>query len=267
MSHCLPEPQLEAEAEALLDDVFSRLEEPLPPRCLPPAGQPLALARSVPEPGAMVVLAYNPAPLMPVMPPPYHPETILTAAFVDTPAERPTPWWVWLGLGTLVMLGTWYGRQYWQAARTPAPAEPPHQEFVTYLERALAQIPERSTPQPSPATNPKPPEPPAVPPPPPVTVMPIPQAPVITAPASLPAQPTAPVAKPSPRPTLTLIGLLQMGAGSIAMFQVGDTTQQVNVGGQVGQSGWQVKEVREQEVVLTRAGQTRTLIVGQALTD
>jgi Tfp pilus assembly protein PilP len=58
-----------------------------------------------------------------------------------------------------------------------------------------------------------------------------------------------------------------MGAGSIAMFQVGDTTQQVHVGGQVGQSGWQVKEVREQEVVLTRAGQNRTLIVGQALTD
>jgi Tfp pilus assembly protein PilP len=58
-----------------------------------------------------------------------------------------------------------------------------------------------------------------------------------------------------------------MGAGSVAMFQVGETTQQVSVGSEVGQSGWQVKEVREQEVVLARGGQNRTLIVGQAVTD
>ncbi len=269
MSHPLPEPQLEAEAEALLDDIFSRLEEPLPPRCLPPASQPLTLARPLPEPGAMVVLACNPAPLVAVTHPPYDPETILTAAFVDTPAARPTPWWLWLGLGTLVMLATWQGRHQWQAAQTPAPQEPSHQGFITYLERALVQIPERtSAPTPTTATV-NPPGMATLPPPPPVTVLPIPQAPVITAPVSLPASPaaTTPAAKAAPRATVTLIGLLQMGAGSVAMFQVGETTQQVSVGSQVGQSGWQVKEVREQEVVLARGGQNRTLIVGQAVTD
>ncbi|MEN9271885.1 MAG: hypothetical protein Q6K18_01765 [Gloeomargarita sp. DG_1_5_bins_55] len=259
------EPRLEAEAEALLDEVFARLEEPLPPRCLPPAGQPLALARAIPEPGAMVVLACNPAPLIPATQPLSNPETILTAAFVDSPAERQTPWWLWLGLGVVVMLATWQWRQHGQTASvTPAP-EPTHEEFIAYLERSLAQIPDRpAKPSPSP-TQAKPPEPAALPPPPPVTVLPIPQAPVITAPVSLPA-PT-PAQKPAARATVTLIGLLQMGANSVALFQMGDVTQQVSMGEQVGQSGWFVQEVREREVVLTRGGQNRTLIVGQEVTD
>ncbi|APB33104.1 hypothetical protein GlitD10_0790 [Gloeomargarita lithophora Alchichica-D10] len=271
MSHSLPEPHLEAEAEALLDDIFARLEEPLPPRCLPPASQPLALVRPIPEPGALVVLACNPAPLVPVTPRPYNPETILTAAFVDTPAAPPTPWWLWLGLGTLVMVATWQGRHQWHAAQTPVPSEPTHQEFITYLERALTQIPELTTaPAPPAKAGTQPPGLASLPPPPPVTVLPIPQAPVITAPVAFPASPTAPAPvapKPVPRSTPTLIGLLQMGAGSVAMFQIGEATQQVSVGSQVGQSGWQVKEVREQGVVISRAGQNRTLIVGQTISD
>ncbi len=263
MSQPLSEPQLEAEAEALLDDIFSRLEEPLPSRCLPPAGQPLAVRRPVPESGAMVVLACDPAPVVRVSPPPADPERILTAAFVDDSTQRSTPWWLWLGLGTLVMWGTWQGRQQWQAAQTPSLPEPTHQEFIAYLERALDQIPEKVSPPPTP--NPKPAAMVALPPPPPVTVMPIPAAPVITAPVSSPT-PLPAVPTPS-RPPVTLIGLLQMGANSLALFQLGDTTQQVSVGSQVGQSGWQVKEVREQEVVLARAGQNRTLAVGQALPD
>lgn len=265
------EPQLEAEAEALLDDVFARLESPLPPRCLPPAtqAQPLVLPQPIAEPGAMVVLAYNPAPVVPAAQPPYTPETILTAAFVDTPAERSTPWWLWLGLGVIIMLGTWQWRRQWPTTSTPVVPDTPHQEFIAYLEQSLEKIPERPTPTPTSQPQPSPSSVAPLPPPPPVTVMPIPQAPVIAAPVSLPPTPTAlaPASKPTPRPVATLIGLLQMGENSVAMFQVGEVTQQVNVGGQVGQSGWQVKEVREREVVLARGGQNRTLIVGQDITD
>jgi len=273
MSDSLSEAELVAQAEALVDEVFSHLTEPSP--CLPPAGSSTALARPIAEPGTMVVLAYDPAPLL--AQPPHNPERILTAAFVeDRPAERSTPWWVWLGLGVLVMVATWYGRQQWQAARTPAPAEPAHQEFIAYLERALADIPI----VPSPAvTAPQTPTRPAqlavtaLPPPPPVTVMPVPQAPVIHAPTPSPARPVRkpavnqpPAPAPAP-PKVTLIGLLEMESGSVALFQVGDSTQQVSVGSQVGQSGWHLKEVRAQEVVLSRGGQTRTLVIGQGMAD
>ena len=278
MSDSLSEAELVTEAEALVDEVFRQVAEPLP--CLPPAPSSTALARPMVQPGTMVVLACNPAPSLLVAQLPNTPERILTAAFVedveDRPAERSTPWWVWLGLGVLVMVATWYGRQQWQAARTPAPAEPAHQEFIAYLERALADIPI----VPSPAvTAPQTPTRPAqlavtaLPPPPPVTVMPVPQAPVIHAPTPSPARPVRkpavnqpPAPAPAP-PKVTLIGLLEMESGSVALFQVGDSTQQVSVGSQVGQSGWHLKEVRAQEVVLSRGGQTRTLVIGQGMAD
>jgi hypothetical protein len=271
MSDSLSEAELVAQAEALVDEVFSHLTEPSP--CLPPAGSSTALARPIAEPGTMVVLAYDPAPLL--AQPPHNPERILTAAFVeDRPAERSTPWWVWLGLGVLVMLATWYGRQQWQAARTPAPAEPAHQEFIAYLERALADIPVAPSPAVTmPQTPTRPAAVTALPPPPPVTVMPVPQAPVIHAPTPLPTRPVrTPAVNKSPDPApaplkVTLIGFLEMGVGSVALFQMGDITQQVSVGSQVGQSGWYLKEVRAQEVVIHRGGQTRTLLVGQGITD
>ncbi|WP_448381072.1 hypothetical protein [Gloeomargarita sp.] len=257
MNDSLPDAEWVAEAEAVVDEMFDRLAEPLPPRCLPPAGQPLALRQ--PLTSTMVVVACNPLP-------PADPEQILTAAFVDVPAQRSTPWWVWLGLGLVVMLATWYGRQQWQAARTPTPPPPAHQEFITYLERALTRIPVAPTPAVTAAKTPAP-AVAALPPPPPVTVMPVPPAPVRQAPVPLPV-PSPATSKVTPTtPVATLIGLLEMGAGSVALFQVGETTQQVAVGSQVGQSGWYLQAVRAQEVVLSRGGQTRTLLVGQGIGD
>ncbi|MCS7031832.1 MAG: hypothetical protein NZL92_09930 [Gloeomargarita sp. SKYG116] len=263
MKDPLPEPSWEQEAEALLDEVFARLEEPLPSQrqALPPVPETLAITPVQPAPGNAVVLAYRPQPPAPT-------DTILTAAFVDDPPERNLPWWLWLGLGLVVMLGTWGWQRAWQVKSLPTALPPEHEEFIAYLDKALDHIPE--TPP-----RPRPQSPPAVtktlpPPPPPVTVATIPQPPVVATPVVVPspspvARPVTPAPAAGPRPTL--VGLLQMGPQSVAMFQIGETTQNVAIGETIGSSQWQLREVREREVVLVKGSQNRILLVGQTIPD
>ncbi|MCS6782917.1 MAG: hypothetical protein RMI89_02540 [Gloeomargarita sp. SKYBB_i_bin120] len=266
MKDFLPEESWEAQADALVEEVFAQLETPLPPeRRLPPTRESFAIAPVSREPGPMVVLTYRPQPPQPV-------EPILTAAFVETPEQREWPWWLWLGLGLVVMLGAWSWQRHWHARPIVTQPEPAHTEFIAYLDRALDHIPEAP---PSPAPKPAPKVRSLPPPPPPVTVAPLPQPPVAlrtpSAP-SLPRSPVSPVVSPSPsptpeRPTMTLVGLLQMGPQSTALFQIGDTTQNVTIGGLVGATGWRLQEVREREVVLVKGNQNRVLLVGQTLSD
>lgn len=261
MSHSTPETPWEAEAEALLDEVFACLEEPLPPqRCLPPVPEILALTSAQPTSGNAVVLAYRPSPPAPMDP-------VLTAAFVDTPVERDLPWWIWLGLGVVVMLGTWGWQRSWQARPAAQLAASPHGEFIAYLDQALDHIPEKP---PAPQPKPTPASVSLPPPPPPVVVKPMPQPPVVPTPVAIVppspvVSPTLPPPQPGPRPVL--VGLLQMGPQSVAMFQIGDTTQNVSIGETIGSTPWQLREVREREVVLGKGQQQRVLLVGQEVTD
>ena len=94
-----------------------------------------------------------------------------------------------------------------------------------------------------------------------------------TAPASDP--PSAPVppsvaiptlsAPPLPIPAAkhTLVGLLEQGEGSAALFQIDGITQRINVGEAIGASGWTLVSVANKEAVIRRNGEVRSVYVGQ----
>ncbi len=85
---------------------------------------------------------------------------------------------------------------------------------------------------------------------------PAPSAPVAAAPV-VPAQPAVP-AVPH-----TLVGLLQLGERSAALFEVNGVTRRVYIGESIGSSGWALVEVGGQEAVVRRNGEVRSIYIGQ----
>jgi hypothetical protein len=73
--------------------------------------------------------------------------------------------------------------------------------------------------------------------------------------------PPTPVAKPA-LAGYTLIGLLDLGEKSAALFESNDTTQQIWVGEEIGETGWTVKAVTPRSVKIARKGKNRSLSVG-----
>ena len=95
-------------------------------------------------------------------------------------------------------------------------------------------------------------------------------------PAALPPAPAAPPPAPAPAaPSLpdsssqaaavkhTLVGLLELGERSAALFEVNGVTQRFNVGESIGNSGWTLVSVANQEAVIRRNGEVRSVYVGQ----
>jgi hypothetical protein len=60
----------------------------------------------------------------------------------------------------------------------------------------------------------------------------------------------------------TLIGLLDLGEKSAALFKTNDTTQQIWVGETIGETGWILKSVTPRAVKISRKRQSRSLSVG-----
>lgn len=148
---------------------------------------------------------------------------------------------------------------------------PPSTQTPTVLERIYIPVypanpsspesaatpasPEATSPspaQPSPTTAQATPEPSPIPPPPPATV--IPSVPVETAPP-----PSAPVVKH------TLVGLLELGERSAALFNIDGVTQRIRIGEPIGGSGWTLVSVANQKAVIRRNGEVRSIFVGQSL--
>ncbi|HEY9861746.1 MAG TPA: hypothetical protein V6D16_19770 [Candidatus Obscuribacterales bacterium] len=89
-------------------------------------------------------------------------------------------------------------------------------------------------------------------------------APVARAPvASAPVAPVAPVAPPAPAPKVTLQGVVEWGDRSAALFEIGGSTQRINLGDNIGSSGWTLVKVTNQEAVIRRNGEVRSVYVGQ----
>jgi Tfp pilus assembly protein PilP len=57
--------------------------------------------------------------------------------------------------------------------------------------------------------------------------------------------------------------LLELGDRSAALFEVNGTTQRINVGEAIGASGWTLVSVANQEAVVRRNGEVRSVYVGQ----
>ncbi|MBO1346431.1 MAG: hypothetical protein EBE86_003035 [Hormoscilla sp. GUM202] len=79
-----------------------------------------------------------------------------------------------------------------------------------------------------------------------------------------------PISLPTPPPvtsnaTGTLVGILALGDRSAALFDIDGVTHRFRVGDNIGESGWTLVEISQQEAILGRNGQLRSIYVGQKL--
>lgn len=65
------------------------------------------------------------------------------------------------------------------------------------------------------------------------------------------------------QPPQTLLGVLELGDRSAALFEIGGVPQRVYIGERVGNSGWLLVSVANEEAVVRRNGEVRTLYIGQ----
>lgn len=96
------------------------------------------------------------------------------------------------------------------------------------------------------------------------------------APPKLPAA-TATLPKPEPtKPTTTeqvylpahsaeLEGLLELGKKSAALFKIGGVTRRINLGENIGATGWTLVDVSRGEAIIRRNGEVRSIYTGQKL--
>jgi len=86
-------------------------------------------------------------------------------------------------------------------------------------------------------------------------------------PVSSPQPPIAPVQKPVakalPKGSYTLIGVLDLGDRSSAIFDVNGSVQSIKIGSVLGESGWVVSRIAQEKVILKRNNEDTTVTVGQ----
>ncbi|GBF82761.1 general secretion pathway protein GspC [Aphanothece sacrum FPU1] len=74
---------------------------------------------------------------------------------------------------------------------------------------------------------------------------------------------TAANSLPTANPSHTLVGLLESGSQSTALFTFNGMTRRFAVGESIGGTGWVLMAVQNQTVVISNNGKTRYLEVGQ----
>ncbi|NUN65315.1 hypothetical protein HCU40_11240 [Pseudanabaena biceps] len=66
-----------------------------------------------------------------------------------------------------------------------------------------------------------------------------------------------------PTPSYTLVGILDLGDRSTAMFDMNGSVQSIRLGKSISDSGWVLSRVSQQEVTLKRGKDTKNILVGQ----
>jgi len=91
--------------------------------------------------------------------------------------------------------------------------------------------------------------------------------PTASQPSSLSPQTTASAnsnaASKVKKASLTLVGLLESGDRSSALFKMNETTRRIELGEAIGTSGWTLVSVQNQQAIVYADGKTRSLEVGQ----
>jgi hypothetical protein len=89
--------------------------------------------------------------------------------------------------------------------------------------------------------------------------------PSVPAPNQTSASPTTTATIPNIAPSNThaLVGILNLGDRSAAIFDINGVSQRVYVGEAIGSSGWILGSVANQEVIVRRNGETRSIYIGQ----
>lgn len=104
----------------------------------------------------------------------------------------------------------------------------------------------------------------------PAQITPVPQATpgeALTAVPVIPA-PVTPIPAPSavaslPTNAHALVGVLEMGDRSFALFEVDGVTRRFGIGETIGASGWALVDIKNQEAIVRRNGEVRSVYVGQ----
>ncbi len=150
------------------------------------------------------------------------------------------------------------------AARLPVPAPSPAARLPVPVRSPAARLP---VPVPSPAARLPVPVPSA-------TARPSAPAPSRAARPSAPASPQAvaptstaiPTSQaelsPAPAPRYTLVGL-QTGDRPVCLFDIDGVTQRINLGEPIGSSGWTLVAVTNEEAIIRRNGEVRSIYPGQ----
>ena len=88
--------------------------------------------------------------------------------------------------------------------------------------------------------------------------------------AALPSSPVAPAAPAAPAPSApaaapihALVGILELGSRSAALFEISGVSQRVYIGERIGSSGWSLVSVSNEEAVIRRNGDVRSIYIGQ----
>ncbi|WP_052050724.1 hypothetical protein [Leptolyngbya sp. KIOST-1] len=83
--------------------------------------------------------------------------------------------------------------------------------------------------------------------------------------AALPAPSAAPPTAPpsAAAPIHALVGILELGNRSAALFEINGVSQRVYIGERVGSSGWSLVSVSNEEAVIRRNGEVRSIYIGQ----
>ena len=82
-----------------------------------------------------------------------------------------------------------------------------------------------------------------------------------SAPAAGP--PSAPAAGTASISAHTLVGILELGDRSAALFEVDGVARRIYVGESIGASGWTLAEIKNQEAVIRKGGDVRSVFIGQ----
>ena len=97
-----------------------------------------------------------------------------------------------------------------------------------------------------------------------------PESPAPTEPISLPPPPTTETpsaitvgASQVQTPINTLVGILELGERSAALFEIDGVARRIYVGEGIGASGWTLVKLENQEAVIRRNGEVRSVFVGQ----
>jgi hypothetical protein len=156
----------------------------------------------------------------------------------------------------------------------PAPAATPGAPAAT---QGAPAAPAAPAPSPAPSPSPKPqaeaPKPaPAVPEQPvaslpkPEAAPPLPEQPAETAAtAQTESGPTAAPSESAAAVVHTLVGIIQVGERSVALFEINGASRRINIGESIGSSGWTLGEIKNKEAVIRRNGEVRSIYVGQSI--
>lgn len=169
------------------------------------------------------------------------------------------------------------GGQTTAAAPKPAPAPAPAQGAPAATQAAKPATPAAPAPSPAPSPSPKPqaeapkpapaaPQQPVASLPKPEAAPPLPEQPAETAATAQPeSAPAAAPAESAAAAVHTLVGIIQVGERSVALFEINGASRRINIGESIGSSGWTLGEIKNKEAVIRRNGEVRSIYVGQSI--